>query len=182
MQKLSLCAYKQIAMIKADTGKIKEAEDNFKHSIALADQLGGETFFQALSMAVYCRYLSSWGRFDEARAMAEQALKLAEGQTEFIYAITLVSTASVYLDLGKLDVARGMLHQSLKYLEAIGSNDSIFFASALLAAVNRHTGNTDRAEELAVRCLKLAASDHYLQLFLSKPDIMLPVLRTGQTH
>lgn len=172
-------AYKQVAMILADMGKIIEAEEKFKYSINLAEKLGGETFFQALSMVVYGRFLSSWERFEEARVMAERALKLAEGQTEFIYALTLVGTASVYLDLGELEMAREMLHQSLEYLEAIGSKDSMFIASAHLAAVYRRTGDEKRAEELAVQSLNLAAAGYYLQLFLSRPDIMLPVVRTG---
>ncbi len=172
-------AYKQIAMILADMGKISEAEEKFKQSIALPDQLGGETLFQALSLAVYSRYLSSWGRLDEARSMAEQALKLAKKQTEFIHAITMVSTASVYLDLNEFSITKELLCQSLDHLESIGSKDSIYFASALLAAVNRCTGDEKQAEALAVKCLNLAAEEYYLQLFLSKTDIMLPVLGTG---
>lgn len=172
-------AYKQVAMILADMGKVREAEENFKHSIALAEKLGGETFFQTLSMAVYGRFLSSWGRLEEARVMAEQALKLAEDQSEFIYALTLVGTASVYLDLGELEMARKMLHQSLEYLEAIGSKDTIFIATAHIAAVYHRTGDEKQAEELAVRCLELAAAENYIQLFISRPDIMLPVVRTG---
>ncbi len=172
-------AYHQLAIIQADLGLIDEAEQHFRTAISLARETGSEAFFFTLSTALYGRLLCLLGRFDEARAMVDQAVETARSQSEFIYGICLEVAAPVYSQTGNGEEALQMLHEAIAILEKIGAKFSLCIACGVLAQISYTRDDLPTAHQYATRCLQLAASENYLQLFSTYCETMLPVLRMG---
>ncbi|NLZ93010.1 MAG: tetratricopeptide repeat protein [Firmicutes bacterium] len=172
-------AYQQLAFVQTSLGQYQEAEENYQRSITLTEQLGGETFFKARSLALYGRFLAARGRLQEAQPLAEEALALAKEQSAFIYAVCLQAAAPVYIQLGEMALAAEMLEQALEILEQVGAKYSQCVTCALLALVYRQQSKQTAAEKMAIRCLELAAPENCLQLFVGNAEMMLPVLEVG---
>lgn len=172
-------AYQQLAFVQTSLGQYQKAEENYQRSITLTEQLGGETFFKARSLALYGRFLATRGRLQEAQPLVEEALALAKEQSAFIYAVCLQAAAPVYIQLGEVALAAGMLEQALEVLEQVDVKYSQCVTCALLALVYRQQGKQAAAEKMAIRCLELAAPENCLQLFVGNPEMMLPVLEVG---
>ncbi|EEG78005.1 BTAD domain-containing putative transcriptional regulator [Dethiobacter alkaliphilus] len=172
-------ALQQLAVVQAALGQFDVAEENFMRSIDLAGQLGGEIFFQARSKALYGRFLGSRGRLEEARQLVDEALEMARGQSQFIYAVCLQAAAPVFIWQGEPQKGAAMLEQALSVLEQIGAKYSICVTCAFLALAKRQLGEDAAAQNYAVRCLELAAPESCIQLFVANPEMMLPVVRVG---
>jgi DNA-binding SARP family transcriptional activator len=172
-------AYQQLAFILGSLGEYAAAEEKYQHSIALAIELGGETFFLARSKVLYGRFLGTQDRLEEARALVDEALLIAKAQSEFIYALCQQATAPVYIRMGELQEGTRMLEQALDVLERIGAKYSVCVTCAVLALVYRQSNNQIAAERMSERCLQLAAPENCLQFFLANPEMMHPVMKLG---
>lgn len=172
-------AYHQLAIIQADMGQIDEAEKHFQTAINLARETGGEAFFFTLSTALYGRLLCLLGRFDEARVMVDQAIETARGQSEFIYGICLEVAAPVYNQTGNTEDALQMLYEAIEILERIGAKFSLCIACGILTFISFFRDDRPTAHQYAARCLQLAASESYIQLFSTYCEMMLPAVRIG---
>ncbi len=170
--------YSQLALILDSMGEPAAAEDNFRHSINLSRNMGGDKFFLALSLAFYSKFLADQGRLKEARSTGKEALEISSEQSAFINAVCKEMAAYAYLKEGRLQEASSMLQQALETLEKVGAKYFIFYAKAFLAAVYLQQSNHPEAEQLAESALGLAGPENYLQFFLSHRELMYPVVRT----
>jgi len=172
-------AYSQMAFILGSMNRPETAEENFLYSIELARKMEGEKFFLALSMAYYSRFMADQGRLEEALSIGNEAVEISRTQSDFIYAICIQMIAPAYIKGGELQKGADMLQEALEILEHIEARYFIFQGKAYLGEVYRQQSHREPAEELAGACLKLAASEDYLQFFLSYPALMKPVIRYG---
>jgi LuxR family transcriptional regulator, maltose regulon positive regulatory protein len=175
-------AYQQLAMIYSSMGNIPAAEESYRRSIELAGQLGGETFFLIRSKALYGRFLGAVGRLEEGRRMVDEAMAEAQEQSPFLFAICRQAAAPVYIRMGELQEATGMLEEAKMVLERLGARYAVCVTCAVLSWVYRQAGRDGEADEMALQSLALAAPENCLQLFLSNPEMTLPILRAGLLH
>lgn len=173
-------AYHQLGVILADVGDTAGAESNFRRAIDLARESGGESFFLAMSIALLGRLKAAeQGRLEEGRALVDQALGLAKGQSDLIHGICLEVAAQVYVLIGNAREGAAMLHEALAIFERIGAKYALSISHGIMTRAALAQGDAAGALRHAASCLELAAAENYIQMFLSNRQLMIPVIRLG---
>ncbi|MBN2041924.1 MAG: tetratricopeptide repeat protein [Spirochaetes bacterium] len=172
-------AYYQLAAIQADMGNTADAEYNYRRSINIARETGGEQTFLIMSLAMLAKLLLAQNKFVEAESLTEEAIKLSGSQSPYVMAFTNEMAAPVLLGTGRAQEAVQMLFESAAVLEQVGAKYPLCIAHGALTAVLLMKGDRAAAAEHARKCLEPAAGENYLQIFISSYDLFHPVLKTG---
>ena len=172
-------AYYQLASIQTDLGDYAQAEANYRHSIEITKQTGGEQVFRIMSTSMLAKLLSSQNRFVEAADLAEKAMALSKSQSPYVIAFTNEMVAPVLMQTGRASEAVQMLFESTAVLEQVGAKYPLCIAYGALTTILLMMGENDKAEDYAARCLALASRENYLQIFISTFDLFQPALEIG---
>ncbi len=175
-------AYYQLASIQTDLGDINNAEINYRRSISIAKETGGEQVFRIMSMSMLAKLLLVKNQFVEAGSLANEAMELSKSQSPYVMAFTKEMVAPVLLQTGKAPEAVRMLFESAEVLEQIGAKYPMCIAYGALTTLLFMKGDTLKAGQYARKCLELAARENYLQIFITTYDLFQPVLKVGLEH
>jgi DNA-binding SARP family transcriptional activator len=97
---------------------------------------------------------------------------------DFLHTAIQYFAAKVYLQVGEVDYARELLHNALRVSQNFGLKYLTFIISGLLAGIFLNMGFFYECRQYAAQCLKMAAEEDYIQVFLTDQDYS-PVLRMG---
>jgi two-component SAPR family response regulator/Flp pilus assembly protein TadD len=172
-------AYYQLASVQTDLGEFENAEKNYRRSIDIAEKTGGEQVFRIMSMSMLAKLLVMRNQFVEAETLTEEAIRLSRSQSPYVIAFTEEMVAPVLLQTGRGPEAVRMLFESAEILEKTGAKYPLCIAYGALAAFMSMQQNLSKAGEYARKCLKLAARENYLQIFITTYDLFHPILKTG---
>ncbi len=172
-------AYIQLATIYADLGQLKVAEDYYRRAINLARENGSERFYLALNLTWLARCLGLQGRWVEARAEAEDALREASDQGSLVWAVCREVTAQVFMQSGSMEKGIELLRDALAFLENSGFRKAVCHGYITLAWAGFETGDRVLVEKYAPKSLELAARLNYVYYFLTSYDQLKPILSLG---
>lgn len=173
-------AYLQLAMILADKGQFKLAEEYHDRAISLAREHGAARFYLVLNLAFLARCLGMQGRWVEARANAEEALAEARTtQSGLALALCQEVGAPVFVQMGSVREGVEMLREGTLALDRMGFIKAASNGYAGLASIALTVGDLKAARECAERCLVLAARMNNVHPFLTSFDMLQPVVRLG---
>ncbi|MBN2401171.1 MAG: hypothetical protein JXN64_02115 [Spirochaetes bacterium] len=172
-------AYYQLACIKTDIGDLGNAENNYRRSINIARETGGEQVFLIMSLAMLSKLLLMQNRFTEAVSSSEEAMNLSKSQSPYVIAFTNEMIAPVLIRTGRAKEAVQMLFEAAGILKQVGAKYPLCIAYGSLAAILFMKNDTIAALEHSRNCLELAARENYQQIFIANFDLFRPVLKSG---
>lgn len=172
-------AYQQLGSVYLDYGEFGLAEHYFRAAIKLCKESGSETIFLVLNLLMLTKCRLVQNKLTEARALTEEALTIAAGQSEYVLAFAKEMAAPVMIQTGNLREGVNMLMEATPVLEKIGAKYPLCLCYGALAKVFAGQGDLEKARYYTEQCLALAARDNYMQIFLTFFDLLAPVLKFG---
>ncbi len=172
-------AYHEMALISQDMRKTEQAEHYFEKASQLYQRIDRKDFQWAWHLALYGKILVDNGKCAQGEPMIAQAIACAKGNSEFNLAICEFVGCYTLLKTRKIEEAIAMVEHALMVARRVGAKNLIAQCCWALSNIYLGIGRLEQAQCCAKECLRLAATENYLQIFLSYPKTTLPFLRLG---
>lgn len=172
-------AYLQLASICVDQNGMKRAEEYFNRAINILRENNGEHFYLVLCLVFFSRCLGLQGRWVEARAKAEEALRETHHQPGLALAVCQVVGGPVFIETGNPAEGVQMLNDAVIALEPMGFQKALCHGYAHLAWYYFNEADDTTAGGYAVKALQIAARINFLQIFITYYDTLQSVLKFG---
>lgn len=169
-------AYLQLAIIYSDQGEWAQAENYFSQAVRLIRENNGEGFYLANTLVLWAESLGQQGRWLEARAKYDQAVAEIPAQPEVEWSIWAVQ---VIVQTDGTEAGQRFLTRAIAELEQSGYQKGLCWAYAFQAWLYWLEEEPVLAADYAEKALKAAAKFNYQQIFISRYEPLLPVLKTG---
>lgn len=110
--------------------------------------------------------------------LLEKTIDQVQGKSEFLLVVAQFFLSLAYMRLNQLEQARETITAALDLAQKIGIKYMISKCSALLSGILLILGEKKMALHYAEQCLKMAAAEQYLQMFVTYREF-LPCVRIG---
>jgi tetratricopeptide (TPR) repeat protein len=169
-----------LALACVATGRFAEAEAPLRERIAINDEIGVPDYKGRNYLA---KVVCGQGRYDEARAILDQASQMAQ-ETGVLYGAALckIDYARLAIVAGAYEEAMRLTRESAAAYAGIGSEANVDHARLLSAFAARGLGQHAQARRLVAEGLQIAA-DHWdlIHLIDTLPAAALLLLDRGET-
>ncbi|MGE5529070.1 MAG: BTAD domain-containing putative transcriptional regulator [Patescibacteria group bacterium] len=172
-------AYLQLAYVQMEVGDTASAAEGFRRAADLSGQSGGDRSFGLLSQVCLARCLIALGKPAEARPLLTKTLAEARLISPLVLAMCQSLATQALAEGGDADAALQLGTEAVAVLEGFGARYTLPRCYATLAAIHAVRGEAVQAALYAEKCLRLAASGNYLQMFIGSFALFQFVLRHG---
>lgn len=172
--------YYHLATICLDMGDYDTAVAYLKLSEDMFRQTGaGET--NACFMLIQTlqgRLMLENGDLLAGKDLLAKTIDQLQGKSEFLLVVAQFFLSLAYMRLNQLKQARETITEALDLAQKIGIKYMISKCSGLLSGILLKMGDKKKALHYAEQCLKLAAAEQYVQMFVTYREF-LPCVRIG---
>jgi two-component SAPR family response regulator len=169
-------AYYQLGHILVDLGRYDLAEKNYCKSIAMAEKVGGETFFKILSKMLLARCYIKRKNIFKARAISKEAIQEAIREGGYIEAICCMLIGISFIQMNKLDEGERYLTRGRYLIEKARPRYFLTMLYGALAYLSMLKKDKPDLEKYGTQYFNLAVENNYIQMSVALYKLFRPVI------